>query len=76
MFVHGGYWSPLDPKEAEQKMIYILAYPSKEAAAKSWKDFRGDPDWKTVVAESEKDGKLVSRVDSVFLAATDYSPIK
>src|SRR5207302_5729427 len=40
-----GFWSPLDAKEAEQKMIYILAYPSKEAAEQSWDTFRKDPDW-------------------------------
>src|SRR5262245_61040023 len=38
-----GYWSPIDPKEAEQKMVYILAYPSREAADNSWKAFRDDP---------------------------------
>ena len=26
-----GFWSPTDEKEAEKKMYYILAYPSKEA---------------------------------------------
>jgi len=71
-----GYWSPLDAKEAEQKMIYILAYPSKEARERSWKDFQNDPAWKTAKAASEKDGKLVSKVEFVFLKATDYSPIK
>src|SRR6266576_1048874 len=45
-----GYWSPIDAKDAEQKMIYILAYPSKEAATRSWKDFQNDEDWKTAKA--------------------------
>jgi hypothetical protein len=71
-----GYWSPIDPKEAEQKMVYILAYPSREAAEKSWKAFRADPDWIAAKDASEKDGKLVDKVDSVFLKGTDYSPIK
>src|SRR5215470_861422 len=53
-----GYWSPLDAKEADEKMIYILAYPSKEAREKSWKEFQNDPAWKTAKAESEKNGKL------------------
>src|SRR5213592_2337746 len=35
-----GYWSPTDTKEAERKLIYILAYPSKAAADKSWNAFR------------------------------------
>ena len=71
-----GFWRPIDEKQAEQKMIYILAFPSKEAADKSWDAFRNDPDWKTVRATSEKDGPLVAKVESVFLKATDYSPIK
>src|SRR4051812_41352803 len=40
-----GFWVPTDPKEAEVKLIYILAYPSKDAADKSWKAFRDDPAW-------------------------------
>jgi hypothetical protein len=71
-----GFWSPTDPKESQQKMVYILAFPSKEAAEKSWKAFQNDPDWKAAKAASEKDGKLVDKVDSVFLNPTDYSPIK
>ncbi len=71
-----GFWSPIDPEKAEDMMVYILAYPSKEAADKSWKAFRDDPDWKKARADSEKDGGLVKKVDSVFLNPTDYSKIK
>src|SRR4051794_3043901 len=71
-----GFWSPLDREQAEEKLIYILAYPSKEAADKSWVAFREDVDWKAAKAASEKDGPLVKKVESVFLNPTDYSPIK
>jgi hypothetical protein len=71
-----GFWSPTDPKEAEKKMVYILAYPSKEAREKSWEAFQADPDWIKAKAESEKDGKLVDKVDILFLKGTDYSAIK
>jgi NIPSNAP protein len=71
-----GFWSPTDRKEAEKKLIYILAYPSKAAADKSWQAFRDDPDWQKARAESERDGKLVERVDSVYMNPTDYSPMK
>ena len=70
-----GYWSPADAKEAEKKMVYILAYPSK-AADKSWDAFRKDPVWLEAKADSEKDGTLVDKVESVFLNPTDYSPLK
>src|SRR5262245_29530898 len=71
-----GYWSPIDAKEAEKKMVYILAFPSKAAAEKRWKGFVSDEDWKKVKAETEKDGPLVKSVESVYLNPTDYSPIK
>jgi hypothetical protein len=71
-----GFWSPIDGKQAEEKLIYLLAFPSKEAADKSWKDFRADPDWNRAREASERDGKLVDRVESVYLNPTDYSPMK
>jgi hypothetical protein len=74
-----GYWVPVDQKTGQPSgntLVYILAYPSLEAHQKSWDGFRADPDWNTVRNESEKNGKLVEKVDSVFLKATDYSAIK
>jgi hypothetical protein len=71
-----GFWVPTKPEEAEQKLYYILAYPSAESARKSWDGFRNDPEWKEVKAASEKDGTLVARVESVYLNPTDYSPMK
>ena len=72
-----GFWKPFDPDAANEKLIYLLSFPSKEAADKSWQEFRDDPDWKKVKDESEKDGPLLSKPpESVFLVATDYAPAK
>ncbi len=72
-----GFWMPQPQKEGEEKLIYILAYPSKEAAYKSWKAFREDPEWRKVVAETEKDGRLLAKPpESVYMKPTDYSPLK
>jgi hypothetical protein len=68
-----GFWSPDKADDAEKRLIYILAYPSKEAREKSWKAFGADPEWQKVKAESEKNGKLVEKVDSVQMNPTDYS---
>lgn len=68
-----GYWVPKDNEK--NLLIYVLAYPSQEARDASWKAFMNDADWKAAYAESTKDGKLVGKVDSVFLQATDYSPL-
>jgi hypothetical protein len=70
-----GFWQPTDPQKADQ-LVYILAFPSKEAADKSWQAFRDDPEWKKAREASEKGGKLVDRVESVYMNPTDYSPIK
>src|SRR5262245_28230952 len=71
-----GYWTPSEGAAAENTLIYILAYPNKEAREKAWKAFQEDPEWKKVRSESEADGKLVEKVESVFLKPTDYSPMK
>ncbi len=70
-----GYWTPEGP-EAESKLIYLLAHDSNAAADKSWQTFRDDPEWKQVKDASEADGKIVEKVDSVFLDPTDFSKLK
>jgi phosphopantetheine adenylyltransferase len=72
-----GYWTPLEKeKGSEDTLVYFLAFKDAEAAKKSWDAFRADPDWVKAKDESEKNGKLVEKVDSVYLKPTDYSPIK
>ena len=72
-----GFWGPTDKeKGSENTLVYVLAFPSREALDKAWQDFRADPEWKKVQSESEKNGKLAEKVESVILMATDYSPIK
>lgn len=74
-----GYWVPVDEKTGQptgNTLVYILAYPSLEARTKSWDGFRNDPAWTAARNESEKNGKLVEKIDSAFLKATDYSGIK
>ena len=71
-----GFWVPTDPKEAEVKLIYILAHPSREAADKNWKAFGEDPDWIKAKTASEKEGSLVTKVERVYMKPTDFSPLK
>src|SRR5882672_7261699 len=71
-----GFWRPTDEQQAKRQLVYLLAFPSQEAGAESWKDFQADPEWKTVKEASEKDGPLVEKIDSVYLKPTDYSPLK
>ena len=72
-----GYFHPMDAdKGAGRTLVYFLAYPSREAAAAAWKAFRDDPEWVKVRTASEQGGKLTSKVESIYLAPTDFSKIR
>jgi hypothetical protein len=71
-----GFWNPTDPKQAKTKLVYLLAHPNKEAAEKNWKALAGDAEFRAAFAATEKDGKLVEKVESVYLNPADYSPIQ
>jgi len=70
------YLSPTDAPLSQNTLVYLLSHQSREAAKKSWADFAADPEWKKVSAESQVNGRIVEKVESVFLTATDYSPMK
>ena len=70
------YFRPTDAPASQNTLIYLLSYPSREAAKASWEEFRKDPEWKAVAEASQRDGPIVTNVDSVFMSATDYSPMK
>jgi hypothetical protein len=71
-----GFWLPTDAKEAETKLVYLLAHASQADAAKNFAAFRADPDWLSAKEASEKAGKIVDKVESVFLTPTDFSALK
>jgi hypothetical protein len=72
-----GFWEPTEKEAgAGEKLVYILAHRNRAAADESWKAFRADPEWVKVKADSERDGPLTVQIESVFLAGTDYSPLR
>lgn len=71
------YWTPVDKdKGSEDTLIYLIAHKDPDAAKKSWAEFGADPEWQAAKAESEKNGKLVEKVESVYLKPTDYSLLR
>ena len=67
-----GYWVPID--NTNNTLIYLLAFPNREARDKSFKSFGADAEWKAAAKASEANGKLVNRVESYFMQPADYSP--
>ncbi|KAB2664596.1 MAG: NIPSNAP family protein [Verrucomicrobia bacterium] len=68
-----GYWLPVDAKD--QRLHFLLRYPSREAREASWKAFMADPEWQAAYKASEANGALVKKAETPFLVRTDYSPV-
>ena len=68
-----GYWVP---REQPNTLVYILAYPSREAATKAWDGFRKDEGWIAARTASEANGPIVAKVQSVFMDPTNFSGLK
>ena len=64
-----GYWQPVAKPNV---LVYILAYKDNTARDASWAAFNTDPDWVKVRTEMN----VRVQVESVFMGATDYSPLK
>lgn len=80
---HIGYWTPVDTdKGAGVKLIYLLGHDSREAGLESFTAFRADPAWIAAkgASESANGGSLTvpqpEGVKSVYLRATDFSPLR
>ena len=64
------YWVP---KDTPNTLIYIISHASSQAATENCQGFRGDSEWPGV-AEASGVGRV--QVESVFMDATDFSPMK
>lgn len=70
------YFTSIEKDGGQPKLVYLLAHKSEEEAAKSWAAFRSDPVWTAARDASEKDGKIVEKVESVYMTPTNFSKIK
>jgi hypothetical protein len=71
-----GYWVPADAPQSQSTLVYILAYPNREEAKKRWSEFQADADWQKARTASEVNGKLTTKVESLFMNPLDFSPMK
>jgi hypothetical protein len=66
------YWTPVE--NTNNQLLYLLAYPNREAREASWKAFGADPAWQAAYKASEVNGRLVTKADVIFLKPTDFTP--
>ncbi len=70
------YWSTVEADGSQGKLVYLLGHASVDAAKASFKSFGADPDWIKARDASEAGGKIVQKVESVYLKALPFSNIK
>ena len=69
------YFAPVDEPLSKNTLIYILSFPNRDAAKKSWDAFRSDPEWQKVQKESEVNGKLELSTVQETVTVTGESPV-
>jgi len=70
-----GFWTTLVGEDAND-LTYLLAWESMAERERKWSAFGSDPEWLKARAESERDGQILARIRSQFLAPTAYSALK
>ncbi|HYI76849.1 MAG TPA: NIPSNAP family protein [Chryseolinea sp.] len=70
------YFKSIEKDGGQPKLVYLLAHKNQEEATKSWAAFRADPVWIAARDASEKDGKIVEKVESVYMTPLSFSKIK
>src|SRR6266850_6060173 len=63
-----GFWQPVTKPDA---LIYLLAYKDGAARDAAWAAFGADPEW----AKAQTEMRVGLQTDTVFMNATDYSPL-
>ena len=65
------YWSDAARPDV---LIYLLRFPDEAAMKSAWDAFRADPAWQKAKGDSEVNGVLTAKVESITMHATPYSP--
>lgn len=71
-----GFWTPEPETEESGTLVYMLRFADEDAMKKAWSAFRADREWQDGKAASESDGPLTTKVTSIVLHPTDYSPLQ
>lgn len=71
-----GYFTPQDAPQSQNTLVYVIAYPNRAAAKANWAAFQADPEWRNAYQASQVNGPLQTKVESLFLDPTEFSPLK
>lgn len=64
------FWEDIDVDH--NRLYYVMEFTDMEDRNGRFEKFRSDPDWLKVKSETEKDGPIVEKVESIFLKKAPY----
>jgi hypothetical protein len=70
------YFDTVEKDGAQPKLIYFLQHKSESSAKQSWDGFRNDPKWVEIRNASEVSGRIVDRVESIYMKKSDFFTAK
>lgn len=70
-----GFWTTIVGPD-NHALTYLLQWDSLADRETRWNAFQADPDWIAARTESERDKPIVARIESSFLASTDFSALR
>ena len=70
-----GFWT-VYLGASSNALYYMLEWQSLAEREQKWAAFFADADWQKARADSEKDGAILTHIDSTILTATPYSKLK
>ncbi len=71
-----GYWTPMDEGESGNSLLLLLSHESRKAADEAWLSLAADPEWQRIREATNTNGPLVAGTKSMYMTATDFSPMK
>lgn len=68
-----GYWLSAEKPDT---VVYMLAFKDRSSAERSWNAFLQDAELLTAIKMSEVNGPLIAKIETVYMDATSFSPLK
>ena len=74
-----GYWVPSEDPAWSDTLVYLVAFPSREEANKTWRALHEDPEFRPYIEAAKP---LIQkpdehfRVDEVYMRPTDFSAMR
>jgi hypothetical protein len=56
-----------DDAEGKDALYYIVEFADRQSRDQAWISFQQDPEWQEAKRQSELDGPIVERVESIFM---------